>query len=125
VRHTIFIKHMVLRCIVGVRPHERTRKQPLRISVRLDADLPEAGLRDELPATVDYADLEARIVGLVKASSFGLIETLAGRILEECFVDPRVDEAEVTIEKPRALVSGACAGVTVRRTRGERPEEAR
>jgi D-erythro-7,8-dihydroneopterin triphosphate epimerase len=125
VRHTIFIKDMVIRCIVGVRPHERGRTQPLRVSVSLDADLPEAGRRDELDATVDYSVLHDRIVALVEASSFGLIETLAARVLEECFSDPRVSAAEVTVEKPNALPHGACSGVTVRRGRGKGPEEAR
>lgn len=123
-RHTIFIRDMVLRCIIGVRSYERGRKQPLRVSVRLDADLPEAGRRDELSATVDYSDLEARIVVLVESSSFGLIETLASRILDECFLDQRVTAAEVTIEKPNALATAAGAGVTVGRKRDRRAEEA-
>ncbi len=115
--NTIFIKDMLLRCIIGVRPHERTRAQPLCISVSLSVEFPSAAPTDAIEQTVDYSALHGSIVALVEGSSFQLIETLAHRVAEVCLTDPRVSSVEVTVEKPRALKGRARAGVTIVRDR--------
>lgn len=116
-RTTIFVKNMPLRCVIGVRPRERARAQPVCVSVCLSVDLPSGDLGDALEATVDYSALHRRIVTLVEGSSFQLIEALADRVAGECLADPRVSSVEVTVEKPRALKGRGLAGVTVVRDR--------
>jgi D-erythro-7,8-dihydroneopterin triphosphate epimerase len=113
--HEIFITDIRLRCVIGVRPEERLRDQPVEVSLRLTAELPDAGRRDEIDATVDYGALHDRVSALVKRSSFHLIESLAHAVAALCLEDPRVRLAEVTVVKPQALRSAARAGVTVRR----------
>jgi dihydroneopterin aldolase len=117
VRTTIFVKDIHLRCIIGVRPRERTRAQPVRISVSLSVDFPSPAAADAIEETVDYSALHTRIVALAEGSSFGLIETLAHRVADLCLADPRASSVEVTVEKPRALRGRALAGVTVVRER--------
>jgi FolB domain-containing protein len=104
---------MPLRTIVGVRPHERTRPQELRVTVELDAELSSERWRDELEDTVDYSALHEKVVALVEGSSFNLVETLARRVAELCLADPRVATAAVEIRKPAALGGRGLAGVRI------------
>jgi FolB domain-containing protein len=117
VQTTILITKLSLRAIVGVRPHERRRRQPLWIDVALDAHLPGLGQGDDLSLTVDYSSLHDRIVAVVETASFSLIETLARHVAVLCLEDPRVTAAEVTVRKPRALARAEAAGVRLRMVR--------
>ena len=113
----IRIKDLQLRCIVGVYPEERREKQDVVIGVRMETDLGAASRSDELADTVDYKAIKKRIVTAVEASTYQLIERLAGRVAELCLEDPGVQAVEVEVEKPGALRFARTVSVTVRRRR--------
>ena len=113
----IRIKDLRLRCVVGVYPEERREKQDVVIQVRMEADLGAASRSDALADTVDYKAIKKRIVLAVEASSYQLIERLAGRVAELCLDDPRVQAVDVEVEKPGALRFARTASVVVRRRR--------
>jgi FolB domain-containing protein len=113
----IRIKDLQLRCIVGVYPEERREKQDVVIQVRMEADLGDASRSDALSDTVDYKAIKKRIVAMVEASSFQLIERLAGGVAELCLADPRVQAVEVEVEKPAALRFARTVSVVVGRRR--------
>jgi len=97
---------------IGVLTHEIGRPQLLRISANLRVLAPEA---DQIDATFDYK----RIIDAAEALGarrIALIETFARLLAEECLRDPRVEQAEILVEKPRALASGtAFTRVTLQR----------
>ncbi len=97
----------------GVLPHERTQAQPFVVDVRLSVDLARAAASDELPDTIDYGALSQRVVDIVTGTSFQLIEALAGRILDVCLEDARVQDATVTVHKPHAPVDVPVGDVAV------------
>jgi FolB domain-containing protein len=111
----IRIKDLRLRCIVGVYPEERREKQDVVIQVRMETDLGAASRSDALADTVDYKAIKKRIVSMVEASSYQLIERLAGRVAELCQEDPRVKAVEVEVEKPAALRFARTVSVVIRR----------
>lgn len=113
----IRIKDLDLRCIVGVNPEERTERQDVSIQLTLYVDLTRASRTDEIGDTVDYKVLKKRIVEAVEASSFFLVERLAGMVAELCLDDPRVRAVEVEVEKPGALRLARTVGVTIFRRR--------
>ena len=117
----IRIKDLRLRCVVGVYPEERREKQDVVIQVRMEADLDAASRSDFLSDTVDYKAIKKRIVLAVEASSYQLIERLAGRVAEICLDDPLVQAVEVEVEKPGALRFARTVSVVVRRQLKERP----
>ncbi len=117
----IRIKDLQLRCVVGVYPEERREKQDVVIQVRMEADLDAASRSDFLSDTVDYKAIKKRIVLAVEASSYQLIERLAGRVAEICLDDPLVQAVEVEVEKPGALRFARTVSVVVRRQLKERP----
>ena len=99
----IYIRDLLLRCIVGVFPEEREKPQDVLINVVLECDLSRAAETDAIEDTVDYKAINKRIIALVEGSSFHLIETLADRILGICLSCAGVERAVVTVDKPGAL----------------------
>lgn len=113
----IHIKDLFLRCIIGINPDERTKKQDVLINVTLYADLSSAGQSDRMEDTVNYKQIKNRIVEMVEHSSFFLVERLAERIAEICLEDPGVHYARVLVEKPGALRFARSVGVEIVRPR--------
>jgi D-erythro-7,8-dihydroneopterin triphosphate epimerase len=112
----IHIRDLCLRCIVGVNDDERQEKQDVVIHITLDADLRKAGQSDNIEDTINYRTVKRRIVALVEASSFYLIERLAEEIASICLEDPRIQQAKVTVEKPGALRFARTVAVEIVRT---------
>lgn len=113
----IFIRDLALRCIIGIYPDERREKQDVIINVVLEGDLTVAAGSDQIEDTINYKTIKKEIVKLVEASEFNLIETMAGRILDICLNDPKVQRATVTIDKPGALRFARSVAVELSRAR--------
>jgi 7,8-dihydroneopterin aldolase/epimerase/oxygenase len=100
----------------GVRPDEKVTAQPFEVDLVLGADLAPAAERDDLAATVDYAELFGRVRAIVEERSFDLIEALASEIAVTILAatDPAiVHEVEVRVRKPKAPIDGAFDTVEV------------
>ncbi|HEQ71649.1 MAG TPA: dihydroneopterin aldolase [Spirochaetia bacterium] len=113
----IFIRDLLVRCIVGIRPDEREKPQDVMINIDLYADLTAAAASDDIADAVDYSSLKKRIVAFTEASSFNLVETLASRIADLCLAEPKVQRAVVNVEKPTALRFARTVGVRIVRER--------
>lgn len=113
----IHVRDIRARCIVGVNPEERIRKQDVAINLTLHADLRPAGASDELADTVDYKAIADEVVEMVEGSSFGLLERLAQRIAEICLAHDGVQRVGVLVEKPAALRFARTVGVEIVRER--------
>jgi FolB domain-containing protein len=113
----IFIKDLLLRCIVGIKPDEREKKQDVLIHLNLYGDLRQAGISDNIEDTIDYATLKKKVIELVEGSSFYLVEKLAESIAELCLKDSKVRKVDVEIEKPGALRFARTVGIAITRER--------
>ncbi len=113
----IFIKDLLLRCIVGIKPDEREKKQDVLIHLNLYGDLSKPGMSDNIDDTIDYAALKKKVIKLVEGSSYYLVEKLAECIAELCLQYPRVQKVDVEIEKPGALRFARTVGIAITRER--------
>jgi dihydroneopterin aldolase len=104
--------------VIGVREHERRRRQPIEIDVeiRLDAEL--AAQSDDLAKTVSYSDI-ARLVSEVAVSKpHGLLERLAADCCRAVMREfPAISSVTVEIRKPLALGGPAVPYVRLHRER--------
>jgi dihydroneopterin aldolase len=98
----------------GANPGERDAEQPFDLDIRVEMDLTDAAISDNLGDTLNYAQLHERAVAIVESTSFALLERLAAEILNAVFRDARVVRAEVSIAKPE-LLDGATPSVRLRR----------
>jgi D-erythro-7,8-dihydroneopterin triphosphate epimerase len=99
----IHIRDILLRCIIGINPDEREKKQDIVINVTLYANLTKACQSDNIKDTVDYKKVKNEIVQTVEDSSFCLIEKMAEEIANICFKEPLVLKVKVSVDKPGAL----------------------
>ena len=115
IRH-VFIRDLLLEAQVGVHRHERGTKQPVRINIDLAVE-DTVALDDRLESVVDYEAIVRKIRSMIDNGHINLAETLAERIADACFEDPRVRIARVRVEKFSALANAESAGVEIERLR--------
>ena len=113
----IHIRDVLLRCVIGTNPEERREKQDVVINICLHADLGRAAETDDLADTLDYKAVKKAVVDLVEASEFNLIEALAGDIARRCLEFDRVEQVDVTVDKPGALRFARTVAVEMSRLR--------
>ena len=114
VRH-VFIRDLILTCLIGVHKHER--KKPQRIRVNLDLAVTEQSVisTDRLADVVCYEDVADRIRSIVNNGHVNLVETLAEKIASKCLEDRRNKATRVRIEKLDVFKDAASAGVEIER----------
>lgn len=109
----IFIKDLHVSCVIGVYHTERQEKQPIFVSVVLYCSPNILLGSDDIAQTVDYEKLATAIQNIGEKNSFSLIESLGKEILKLCLGEQLVIKAEVTIEKPQALIRAKSAGIII------------
>ncbi len=114
VRH-VFIRDLILTCLIGVHKHER--KKPQRIRINLDLAVTEQSVisTDRLADVVCYEDVAVRIRSIVNNGHVNLVETLAEKIASKCLEDRRIKATRVRIEKLDVFKDAASAGVEIER----------
>lgn len=115
----IEIRDLLLRCIVGINEVERKNKQDVLINLVIWADLRRPAASDNIDDAVNYRSLTKQIVIEVESSSYFLVETLAERVAQLCLSDERVQQVQVTVDKPGALRFARSVGVTILRNRSD------
>jgi dihydroneopterin aldolase/D-erythro-7,8-dihydroneopterin triphosphate epimerase len=114
----IHIRDLLVRGIVGIKPDERVNRQDILVNAILWADLGPAAGSDDISDAVNYRTITKAMVNHIERGEPMLVERLAAELTDVCFAaDPRVAEAEVTVEKPGAIRFAASVGVTIRRKR--------
>jgi len=111
----IFIRDLVLRCIIGTRSGEREKKQEVVINITLECDLAPAGKSDRLDDTANYTSLANSIAVFVEGSTFFLVEKLAHEIAGICLQNDRTTGVTVTVDKPGALPASRSVAVKIKR----------
>ncbi|KAJ1978041.1 trifunctional dihydropteroate synthetase [Dimargaris verticillata] len=115
---TIVIRDLQVRNIIGVDSWERVKRQPIGVSVTLQTESMETAARsDTVTDTINYGTLSKRVSAYSEDTAFKSVEALAAGILRICLAEPRALRATVRIDKPKALLQAAAAGVEISRTK--------
>jgi dihydroneopterin aldolase/D-erythro-7,8-dihydroneopterin triphosphate epimerase len=118
-RDRIEIHDLLLRCIVGINESERRNKQDVLINIVMWTDTVPAAASDNIEETVNYRTVTKQIIEFVEASEFFLVERLVEGIADICLDEPRVEQVQVSLEKPGALRFARSVGVTILRGRAD------
>jgi dihydroneopterin aldolase/D-erythro-7,8-dihydroneopterin triphosphate epimerase len=114
----VLIKDLLLRGIVGINEEERVNRQDILVNVVMWADTSAAAVSDDIADAVNYRTVAKRIIAHVEEGEPMLVERLVQEIADICLdADERVQEVEVTVEKPGALRFARSVGITIHRTR--------
>lgn len=113
VRH-VFIRDLVLSCMIGVHRHERTDTQ--RVRINLDLAVREGrSLDDDLSNVVCYERITKGVREIVSRGHINLVETLAEEVSAMCLLDWRVRSVRVRVEKLDVFPDVTSVGVEIER----------
>ncbi|MBY0338479.1 MAG: dihydroneopterin aldolase [Acetobacteraceae bacterium] len=116
----VFVRGLELQARLGVHAHEKAAPQRILLHVELavrDESAADGIGPDALGRVVDYEEVVRGARETVARGHVLLVETLAETIADAAMRDSRVEQVEVTVEKPDAFADVMSVGVTVRRTR--------
>lgn len=116
----IFIKDLLVRGIVGIKPDERANRQDILVNATFWADTRPAALSDQIEDTVNYRSAAKAMIAHIESEGPQLVERLAADLVHICFEsDPRIQAVELSVEKPGAVRFSRSVGLTIYRTRDE------
>ena len=113
----IQIADLVVSGIIGINPEERVNRQNIRVNATLWVDTRAAAVSDDIEDAVNYRTITKTIIAHIEAGEPMLVERLVSEIADICLGDPRVQQVEVTVEKPGALRHAESVGITITRSR--------
>jgi FolB domain-containing protein len=111
----IIITNLKVATIIGTLPEERSKTQELSINLELYLSLEPAGKRDNLLYSVDYSQIEAKIIELGKKSKFFLIEAFAEAVANICLKEDLVLRVKIEVIKSGALKHSDSVAVCIER----------
>jgi len=114
----MFVRDLTITSHLGVSERERAKPQRLRINVELEVD-PQRPIDDDPQNIVDYRWVVPSIREIARDGAPRLLESLADRIAESCFYDPRTRRVRVRIEKLDRYSDAAGVGIEVEHERGD------
>ena len=111
---TIIIQDFAVSCHIGVTPQERSKPQPLLLTVELGCDFATSAATDNLAHTIDYAVVCEHLAAFGEGRDWNLIEKLAVELAESILrkFKPRSVVVEV---KKLVLPQARFVGVRVQR----------
>ncbi len=111
----IFIRDLEVQTIIGTLPEERVKKQLLILNLEIAVNMNRAAETDDLFQAVDYSRVEELVKETAEASSFQLLEALAGKLCSIVKSVPGVARVRITIDKPGAARFARSIAVSMER----------
>jgi len=111
----IFISALTAEAVIGIYDWERKVRQHLEIDLEIWMDLRAAANSDAIEDTLNYKSVAKRVLAFVEASSFRLVEALAGEIARIVLEELKLARVRVTVHKPGAIRHSKDVGVIVER----------
>lgn len=99
----IQLKNIRILAYIGTHDWEKEQKQELILNLKFEFNGERVIKSDEINDTIDYEELNHKIIKEVTHSRYKLIEHLAGKIMNLVMEDDRIREVWLEIDKPDAL----------------------
>ncbi len=109
----VFVRGIQFYGYHGVSDEERRQGQRFLLDVELSVDLSQAGERDELSASIDYAEVLNLVRQIGEREQYHLLEGLAERVAAVLLERFPVSSVRVRASKPAPPLPGAFESVGV------------
>jgi FolB domain-containing protein len=117
---------ILMSCVIGIFPSERSRKQPVTIDMSLYLDTRRAAQSTNIHDTIDYAGAVKEVLFILDHCEFLLIETAVEAVCRHFLTTyqadhslPTVEAVMIRISKPSALTHGIVPAVQIMRRKGD------
>ncbi|KAG0345126.1 trifunctional dihydropteroate synthetase [Podila humilis] len=119
----IVIRDLTVRNIIGVDAWERSKRQPIIINLVVYTSVSQAGDTDHLPYSIHYGILCKTVEAHSEKTEFRSVEALADSIARVVITKCHAPKITVRVDKPRALLHAASAGVEITRQKSDYSSE--
>ncbi len=113
----VFIQGLKIDCVIGIYDWERKIRQDITLDIEMGFDIAPAAQTDNIEQTLDYKAVSKRLIDFVRASEFGLVETLAEKITQIILSEFDVTKVKLTLNKGKAVTGANGVGVIIKRKR--------
>lgn len=116
------VDRLRLRCVIGVNPGEREKRQDVVICLRIGVNARPAAGTDCLDAVWDYRAAVKSVIASVEASACHTVERLATEVARVLVVEHEAGWVRVRVHKPGALRFADSVGIVIHRVRADFPD---
>lgn len=109
----VYIRGLRAQAVIGVYEWERHIRQPLVLDLEMASDTGRAAASDQIADALDYAAISGRVVALVEASEYQLLETLAEAVARMITREFGVPWLRLRLSKPGAVAAAEDVGVSI------------
>ncbi|MEE2756762.1 MAG: dihydroneopterin aldolase [Myxococcota bacterium] len=119
---TINVDNLEVDCLIGVWSHERNIAQRIRVDIAVECDVETAAREDDLPLTLNYADIARDVTFILEKCQFHLLESAVCAIQHWLLLPalsptkPKITAVDVKLTKFSALPGSTLASVQGRRS---------
>lgn len=111
----VYIRDLRIKARIGIYPWEKAIQQQVRIDLEMAWDNMIPAASDKIEDTLNYKTAAQRVVQLVEADHYDLVERLAEEIAKTLMQEMNVLWIRVTVGKPFAVKGSAEVGVQIER----------
>jgi dihydroneopterin aldolase len=111
----LFVRELRVDTIIGFWAWERRVKQTVSIDLEIATDSRVAARADSIDAALNYERLSQRVIDVVGAAQFKLVETLAESVAQVAVSEFGAAWVKVSIAKPGAIPSARDVGIVIER----------
>lgn len=115
----VYIRGLKVRTCIGVYAWEREIRQDLSFDIEMQTDIRPAAQSDDLADALNYKQVSKRVIGLVEAHEFELIESVLERIARTILDEFPVAFLRLTVDKRGALRGADGVGLKIERCRAD------
>jgi 7,8-dihydroneopterin aldolase/epimerase/oxygenase len=112
----VFLNDLRVQTVIGIFEWERRIQQTVAFDLEMAHDLRAAARSDSIEDCLDYKAVAKRVIGLVEASEFHLVEALADAVARTLIAEFQLPWIRVTLNKPGAVRGSRDVGVRIERT---------
>ncbi|MBY0462372.1 MAG: dihydroneopterin aldolase [Alphaproteobacteria bacterium] len=114
---SIVIQDLLIRCKIGVYPHELGTPQDVLINLECNYLAPLPQPNTDTSQVLCYATLAKDIETIANKEHIYFIENFAETIADHCLSDPRVQKVKISAMKMNALDTAKSVGVKITRSK--------
>ena len=112
---TIFLHGLQANCVVGVWEWEKQITQKIIVDLDLGFDIKKAANTDQLEDTLNYKAVAERVIEMLEASRFQLIEKMAEEVATLVMTEFSITWVKIRINKGGAVKNVRNVGILIER----------
>ena len=112
----IFLEDLRIEAVIGIQEWERRVRQTVSLNLEMVTDAKRAAASDDIEQALDYKSIAKHLIGVVEASEFKLVETLAETLARIVVTEFAVSWVRLSVSKPGAIEGSRNVGVVIERS---------